>query len=112
MFCKTCGKRIDANAVICCHCGCATDNIIKPYYAKDRNKRALGVLLSFIFGLIGLIMGLLMYERGSEERATFKKGWVEGFITQIVLGVIIGVIYATFAVIGILITIIPSLPIF
>ncbi len=34
MFCSKCGKEIDDSAVVCVHCGCATENMNK----KDDKK--------------------------------------------------------------------------
>ena len=41
------------------------------------SKVGIGVLCGFI-GLIGLIIGLLLYKDGSLERKTFLKGWQIG----------------------------------
>ena len=57
MFCKNCGKEIDDQAVICVHCGVATnDEALNP---EDRPSIGLNIL-SFFIPLIGLILYFTM----------------------------------------------------
>ena len=95
MFCKYCGKEINDDADICIHCGRSTDrhrqenfNIQKSYEIEEP-KTGIGVLLGLFLGLIGLIIGLLLYPSGTLRRETFIRGWVGAFICSIVIGVII-----------------------
>ena len=89
MICKFCEQEINDNAIVCHHCGCPTDNKIETVhthtYIKNPSRRPMGVLFCFFFGLIGLIIGLIMYEPGSEERYTFKKGWWSCFLTLFII---------------------------
>ena len=36
MFCSKCGKEINDDAVVCIHCGCATQNMEKQQKEKDQ----------------------------------------------------------------------------
>ncbi len=92
MYCKTCGKEINDGAVVCPNCGCSTNN--KPIaQAGGESRNGLGVLLGFFAGLIGLVIGLAMFQSGTEERETFIKGWVKGFIITFCISVVFGIIY-------------------
>ena len=48
MYCTNCGKEIADNAVICIHCGCATQNML-----KTQKSMLCTVLLWFLLGAIG-----------------------------------------------------------
>ena len=90
MYCKYCGKEINDDAEICVHCGRSTgrQNTQKSYEI-DEPKTGIGVLLGLFLGLIGLIIGLLLYPSGTLRRETFIRGWVGAFICSIVIVVII-----------------------
>ena len=89
MYCKTCGNKINSNAVVCPHCGCSTG--VKK--SSGESKKGMGVALGLFMGLIGLIIGVCLYESDSLERKTFIKGWTIGFVITIVVSAIIGGIY-------------------
>lgn len=38
MYCTNCGSNLDDKAVICPHCGCATENYYKHMEAMQKNK--------------------------------------------------------------------------
>lgn len=70
MYCKNCGKQIDDNAVICVHCGKVTENYRPPNaggtaaaYRNEFYAPFSGLILSFIFPLIGLIVSVSQYKR-------------------------------------------------
>ena len=96
MYCKNCGSEINSNAVACPKCGCSTGIKIKENGGES--KKGMGVALGLFLGLIGLIIGVCLYESDSFERKTFIKGWTIGFVITIVVSAIIGGIYG--AVIG------------
>ena len=75
MYCKTCGNKINSNAVVCPHCGCSTG--VKK--SGGESKKGMGVALGLFLGLIGLIIGVCLYESDSLERKTFTKrlAWLE-----------------------------------
>lgn len=57
MFCKTCGKEINDNAVICPYCGCSTENAVKKE-EKERPKLNVLSLVGFILSLVSLLLSL------------------------------------------------------
>ena len=65
MFCKNCGNQIDDNAVVCPHCGCATDNFNQnhrpntPAPREDDAPNAGFAVLSFFVPIVGLILYLV-----------------------------------------------------
>lgn len=59
---------------------------------QGESKTAIGVLCGLFLGLIGLIIGLLLYKEGTYERQTFMKAWIISFVSCIIVGVVIGVI--------------------
>ena len=65
----------------------------RNYNASEyQSKTGVGVLLCLFLGLLGLIIGLLLYPAYSMERETFLNGWKKCFIVVIIISVIIGVI--------------------
>ena len=96
MFCKYCGNEVNDNAVVCTKCGCPAEKNASTSVCVNRNKRPLGVLFCIFFGLIGLIIGILMYDRNSEEFKTFRAGWLKCFVVELI-------IYAVIAVLSILV---------
>ena len=93
MYCKYCGKEINDDAEICVHCGRSTgrQNAQKSYEV-DEPKTAIGILLWLFLGLIGLVIGLLLYPSNTIRRSTFIKGWVGAFIVEIIAGIILYVV--------------------
>ena len=88
MYCKNCGKEVSDNAVVCIHCGCAIEKRSSFSYkgvTEGEDKKTLGIWLSILLGLIGLIIGVCMYPSGSYERETFISGWIKGLIISIVI---------------------------
>ena len=64
--------------------------VVKEKKPQDVGSFDLGFCLSFFFGLLGLIIGLL----GKENT---KKGAIKGFVIQIIIAIILGVLYACIA---------------
>ncbi len=60
---------------------------------SQQSKKDVGVLCGLFLGLIGLIIGLLLYKDGTYERPTFIKGWTTAFVAALIIGVVIGIIY-------------------
>ncbi len=83
MYCKHCGKEIADNAVVCIHCGCSVVDIPAQNPEHLESKKGTGILLGLFLGLIGLIIGVLMYPSGTVARTTFIKGWFIGLIIDI-----------------------------
>ncbi len=64
-----------------------------PYKAS---KVGIGVALGLL-GLIGLVIGLVLYNDEFEKK-TFLKGWIIAFVIEIILGIILGVVISCSAV--------------
>ena len=79
MFCPKCGKEIEDDAVVCIHCGraVAIDKKYSPEFNKS--KAGVGVALGLFLGLIGLVIGLLIYPQDTVARNTFIKAWGVSF---------------------------------
>ncbi|MGN0960903.1 MAG: hypothetical protein ACI4PF_01740 [Christensenellales bacterium] len=50
----------------------------------EKSKKGLGVVLGLFLNILGLLFALL-FKKGSNERKTFIKGWLIGFIISIVV---------------------------
>ena len=96
MFCKNCGKEIDDKAVVCVHCGVATEGAATAAApVEDKKVNALGiagVIVSFfslglgIYFCIASIVGLVLSIVGMVQS---KKCTLNGFaIAGLVLGII------------------------
>lgn len=59
----------------------------QQYYGEE--KGGVGIALGFFFGLLGLIIGLLLYPSFTYERETFINGWIRGLIIGIVIGMVL-----------------------
>lgn len=60
MFCSNCGKEIADNAVVCIHCGVATNlapGIITPSAVGPRKVNGFGIA-GFVIGVISLYFGV------------------------------------------------------
>lgn len=53
MYCHNCGKEIDDKAVICIHCGCQINKVVKE---EKKNDGCLGCFLLLIFIPIALFV--------------------------------------------------------
>jgi len=113
MYCKNCGQKVSPGSSYCENCGSSIENngANKSYSSNSSSsgrssygvsKTGWGVVAALFLGLIGLIIGLLVYPAGSYERQSFIKGWVGTFIVSIVLSIILyafvfcGVIMSTY----------------
>ena len=97
MFCKFCGKEIPDDAKVCPYCAQNTDGV-KDASPKPAGqpKTGIGVVLALFLGIIGLIIGLLLYPSDSVERSTFLKGWIITFVITFIAEFILGIIFYTF----------------
>lgn len=59
-FCRKCGKEINDDAVMCVHCGCATEKAARPSTNHDCDPYSgadfVEVFLSVLIPLAGIIM--------------------------------------------------------
>ena len=76
MYCNNCGKEIDDNAVVCPHCGSATEKLSAATTPTAKNSLALvGLILSFFITLAGLIVSIVALKRSKQpEYAGDGKG--------------------------------------
>ena len=108
MFCKRCGKYNPDSRTKCDYCGgeLYQQNTQSQYNPNQYNqnqystsKTGVGVLLCLFLGIIGLVIGLLLYPTGSYERNTFVSGWVKCFLITIVISIIL-VVFTVCATLG------------
>lgn len=85
MYCNNCGKEINDDAVICTHCGVATDNYVQSTY-----KPLAGFILSFFFSFIGLIVSIVQYKKAKK---------VGGVASYAKAGIILGIIFTVLNII-------------
>lgn len=91
MFCKKCGEEINNEAVVCPKCGCSTkQENIDPKFRES--KTGIGVLMGLFLGIIGLIIGIVIYPEGTVARKTFIKAWLTTFLICFAIGVILGIV--------------------
>lgn len=78
MYCKNCGNEINENAVVCIHCGCATEqqNQIQTKVSQKNNVIAIvGFVLSFFIALAGLICSIIGYKNADRDYNGNGKGF-------------------------------------
>lgn len=93
MFCRICGEEINDKAIICPKCGCETGiKIEKTPTVIDKSKTGMGILLCLVLGIIGLVIGILLYKDGTVARKTFIKSWTITFVISIAIGVLLFII--------------------
>ena len=94
-YCVKCGEQLLDNSVQCPRCGqyCLdaqngqVQNTSNQKVVDDQNvsKTGIGVICSLFLGVIGLIIGLLLYQPNTLARKTFIKGWVWSSVLTIVI---------------------------
>lgn len=95
MYCKKCGQEVNDEAVVCVHCGCAIKED-KTSEEMNKEKTGIGVLMGLFLGIIGLIIGIVIYPQDTIARKTFLKGWGIAFgISMCVLVVIYIIVYVS-----------------
>lgn len=75
MFCKNCGSQINDEAVVCPHCGVATEKMAAAANAQsataggETNVLAIvGFILSFFSLIIGLVCSIIGYKQASDPK--------------------------------------------
>lgn len=84
-FCKNCGAEIDEKAVVCVHCGVAT-NVGEEKAVNDSGSGGWGVL-GFFFPIVGLILYLVWKDNKPKTAKMIGKWALIGFIVNLVLAV-------------------------
>ena len=94
MFCKNCGSSLDDKAVVCPHCGVATDNARSLSTKNTSNAIAIvGFIFSFLFALVGLICSIVGYNRAKNEGRDHEGLALAGLIISII-NIVLGFILA------------------
>lgn len=91
MFCNNCGKEVDEKAIVCIHCGVELKKK-EPVEDYNQSKKGIGILLSLLLGLFGLLIGVILYPAGTVARKTFFKGWLVTFIVYICVSIVVYII--------------------
>ena len=92
MFCTRCGKYNVQGATECKYCGhkrFSDVNVVSGVNTYGKSKTTEGVLMALFLGVLGLIIGLLIYPSNSYERQTFLSGWTKTFVVMLIIGVLL-----------------------
>lgn len=93
MYCKTCGKEIHDEAVVCPGCGCATG---ERGFPKNDDASSLGyAVLGFFIPVVGLILWLLW----KAEYPLRAKSAGKGALISVIVSVVIWLLYIVLAVV-------------
>lgn len=76
MFCSKCGKEIDNEAIVCIHCGCATNN------TTSQKSMLVALLLWFFFGCFGAHR---FYVGDTQSGSAMCALWILGWLTCIIV---------------------------
>ena len=95
MFCQRCGKYNPDDKKACMYCGGAlTKNSVYQNKAQAQydvghyqSKSAVGVLMCLFLGLLGLLIGCLIYS--GYEKESFLRAWVKTFVITLIVGVVL-----------------------
>lgn len=68
-FCSHCGKQILKDAVVCPHCGCATESKAR---VTDEPNKGLNII-SFLLPIVGAILYLVYHEKEPKKAAALGK---------------------------------------
>ena len=84
MYCKNCGQQIDNNAVVCPHCGVATENYKAQPKTEEQDDRSAGfAVLCFFFPVVGLILWLVWKDNLPLRAKSCGKGAIIGVIVEV-----------------------------
>jgi len=75
MFCQHCGQGVHQQAVVCTSCGCAVQK------AKTWSAFGLLIVLTILFPIIGVILGVIGLAQGKEKSGTLL---VTGLVAWII----------------------------
>ncbi len=75
MFCRTCGKEVNDNAIVCPNCGCLIDetSVIKSEEKPQKNGMAVaGFVCSFFMPILGWVFGGIGLSRAKKRNGKGK----------------------------------------
>lgn len=92
MFCPKCGQEINNDAVICVHCGCATQNVpMQPEVSEEPAGCGLQIL-SFLFPIIGIVLYVVNKDKKPVSAKSCLKIALISWGIAIVVGIVFGVL--------------------
>ena len=94
MYCSSCGKEINDEAVVCVHCGC--DLKKKKVFITVDSDNVGWIALGFFIPLAGLIVYLNYKDTDKIQAESAGKGAIVGFCSNIisfVYGSLIGTLF-------------------
>lgn len=114
MFCKSCGREINDQAVVCPYCGAQAGNAqqipqqpnygaqqqnlyTNQYPQQNADETNVGiVILSVLFPIVGIILGAVNMSNGNKKsgKAYLMAGIISAAVC-IVIGIILGIIAAS-----------------
>ena len=65
----------------------------KNYSSSSGSKAGIGFVCAFFLGIIGLIIGLIIYKDDEEDRRSFLKGWGWTFGITLVLSIFVFIVF-------------------
>lgn len=108
MFCKSCGKEINDQAVVCPYCGVQTGSVQiipkQPNYSNqqpntqnDADVTNVGlVILGIIVPIVGIILGAVNISNGKKRSGkAYLLAGIISIVAQTLLGIIVGVAVAS-----------------
>ncbi len=87
-FCASCGKEINADAVVCVHCGCAAGGNLATGAKPDAPNIGYAIL-----GFLIPIAGLILFIVNKDIRPLEAKSAGKGALISVILGAIASVLY-------------------
>lgn len=103
MYCKNCGNQIDDNAVVCIHCGHATENqqasqSVQTTNSGESNTIAIvGFVFAFLFPLVGLICSIIGLKKSKELGGAQKGLATAGIVVSVIIMIIEIIVIAFYA---------------
>lgn len=93
-YCFNCGNELRDEAVVCPHCGCATEKYNNNKKTDDNSISALaivGLVLSFLIPIAGLVCSIIAFKnagvQGNGSSRTFALVGI--IISSVVLGILL-----------------------
>ena len=88
-FCSKCGKEIHSDAIVCIHCGCATESSKNRVYKYDAPSVGFW-FLGFFIPIIGFVLYLVNKDTSPLKAKSAGIGALSGFIASAVFGFLCG----------------------
>ena len=92
-YCDKCGAEVYQDAIICPKCGCCPGKQSLYELKYQEPKTIIGVIMALFLGLIGLIIGIVIYPKYSVSRQTFVRAWTITFLISIAFWLLLFALY-------------------